>query len=62
MTDPFFHYTFLGLYLWVAYAFVCAFIAISKKRDGLLYFVISLIGSPLVGLPLVLGLTDRRKT
>jgi hypothetical protein len=49
-----------GLYLWAALAFVSGFIARSKKRDPGLYFLITLIASPLVGLPLIIGLTDRR--
>jgi hypothetical protein len=61
MTDPFFPYTTIGLYLWVMWAFVSAFIAVSKGRDALLYFIITLVASPLVGLPLIIGLTDARK-
>lgn len=49
------------LYLWAAYAFVSGFIAVSKGRDFLLYFVFTLLTSPLVGVPLVIGLSDARK-
>jgi hypothetical protein len=49
------------LYLWVAFAFVAGFIAKSKKRDPLLYFIVSLVFSPIVAIPLIIGLTDRRQ-
>jgi hypothetical protein len=49
------------LYFWVMWSLVSGFIAVSKGRDGLLYFVISLVMSPLIGLPLIIGLTDRSK-
>jgi biotin transporter BioY len=53
--------SFGAVYLWIAYAFVAGFIARSKRRDPLLYFVASLVLSPLVAIPLVIGLTDRRQ-
>lgn len=61
MTDPIDPYTGIGLYLWVAYAFVSGFIAKSKDRDFLLYFWCSIIFSPLIAVPLIIGLTDARK-
>lgn len=51
---------FATLYFWLAYAFVAAFIAKSKRRDPLLYFLVSLLFSPIIALPLIIGLTDKR--